>query len=74
MGTPDDRHGASIQFYKMGDIIPGIHLDGMDIFAVRETTKFATEYCPKNGPLVYEISTYRSRSLYVRPRNKLQDL
>merc|ERR1711920_489612 len=42
-----------------GDFIPGIHVDGMDILAVREATKFATEYCPENGPLVFEISTYR---------------
>lgn len=59
MGTPEDRHGASTEFYKRGDFIPGIHVDGMDILAVREATKFATEYCPENGPLVYEISTYR---------------
>lgn len=33
--------------------------DGMDILAAREATRFALDYCPKNGPLVYEISTYR---------------
>merc|ERR1712212_805578 len=44
---------------KRGDFIPGIHVDGMDILAVREATRFATEYCQENGPLVYEISTYR---------------
>ena len=31
----------------------------MDVLAVREATRFALEYCNKNGPLVYEISTYR---------------
>ena len=32
----------------------------MDILAVREATKFAIEYCGSgNGPLVYEITTYR---------------
>merc|ERR1739838_1184017 len=41
--------------------IPGIHIDGMDILAVREATRFAIDYCSvqKKGPLVYEISTYR---------------
>merc|ERR1712228_957162 len=34
-------------------------VDGMDILAVREAVRFALEYCNKNGPLVYEISTYR---------------
>merc|ERR1719420_1105739 len=59
MGTSQDRHAASTDFYKRGDYIPGIHVDGMDILAVREATRFATEYCQENGPLVYEISTYR---------------
>ena len=31
----------------------------MDILAVREATRFALDYCQENGPLVYEISTYR---------------
>jgi pyruvate dehydrogenase E1 component alpha subunit len=54
-----DRHAASTEFYKRGDYVPGIYVDGMDILAVREATRFATEYCPVNGPLVFEISTYR---------------
>jgi len=61
MGTSEDRHSASTDFYKRGDYIPGIHIDGMDILAVREATRFAIDYCSvqKKGPLVYEISTYR---------------
>lgn len=32
----------------------------MDIISVRETTKFAIDYCGSGkGPLVYEIATYR---------------
>merc|ERR1711887_162602 len=61
MGTAQDRHSASTEFYKRGDYIPGVHVDGMDILAVREATRFAIDYCSKQekGPLVYEISTYR---------------
>merc|ERR1712241_1141148 len=61
MGTSEDRHAASTEFYKRGDYIPGIHVDGMDILAVREATRFAIDYCSKQekGPLVFEISTYR---------------
>lgn len=60
MGTSEDRHSASTEFFKRGDYIPGIQVDGMDILAVREATRFAIEYCGSGkGPLVYEISTYR---------------
>ena len=31
----------------------------MDVLAVREATRFAVDYCTKNGPLVYELNTYR---------------
>jgi len=62
MGTSQERHhGAGIDFYKRGDYIPGLWVDGMDVLAVREATRFAIDYCSvqKKGPLVYEISTYR---------------
>jgi len=61
MGTSQERHGASTDFYKRGDYIPGMWVDGMDILAVREATRFAIDYCSvqKRGPLVFEISTYR---------------
>jgi len=59
MGTASGRHAASSEFYKRGDYIPGLQVDGMDILAVREAARFALSYCQENGPLVYEISTYR---------------
>merc|ERR1719397_1807146 len=58
-GTQTDRHAASSEFYKRGDYIPGLQVDGMDVLAVREAARFALEYCTLQGPLVYEISTYR---------------
>lgn len=62
MGTSTERHhGAESEFYKRGDYIPGIWVDGMDVLAVREATRFAIDYCSVQGkgPLVYEIGTYR---------------
>jgi len=60
MGTPTERHAASTELYKRGDYIPGVQIDGMDVLAVREAAKFAIDYCGGgNGPLVFEISTYR---------------
>merc|ERR1711887_173984 len=62
MGTSQERHhGGVSDFFKRGDYIPGIWIDGMDVLAVREATRFAIDYCSvqAKGPLVFEISTYR---------------
>ncbi|EGD72735.1 pyruvate dehydrogenase E1 component alpha [Salpingoeca rosetta] len=59
MGTSASRAAASVDYYTRGDYVPGIWVDGMDIVAVREATKWASEYASKNGPLVMEVETYR---------------
>jgi pyruvate dehydrogenase E1 component alpha subunit len=55
MGTSADRHSASTEFYKRAGYIPGILVDGMDVVAVREATKFAKEYVLTNGPIMMEL-------------------
>ncbi|GCC32903.1 pyruvate dehydrogenase E1 subunit alpha 1b isoform X1 [Chiloscyllium punctatum] len=60
MGTSVERAAASTDYYKRGDFIPGLRVDGMDILCVREATRFAADYCRSGkGPILMELQTYR---------------
>lgn len=59
MGTSNVRSSATVEYYKRGQYMPGLWVNGMDVLAVKEATRFAREYALEQGPIVMEVETYR---------------
>ncbi|EAW23072.1 pyruvate dehydrogenase (acetyl-transferring) subunit E1 alpha [Aspergillus fischeri NRRL 181] len=60
MGTSAARSSALTDYYKRGQYIPGIKVNGMDVLATKAAVQYAREYTiAGNGPLVFEYVTYR---------------
>jgi pyruvate dehydrogenase E1 component alpha subunit len=60
MGTAAARSSALTDYYKRGQYIPGLKVNGMDVLAVKAAVKYGKEWATAdNGPLVLEYVTYR---------------
>ena len=59
MGTSVERASHQTKLYAKFRGFPGVKIDGMDVFAVREHLRAVKEYSIKNGPVFFEVSTYR---------------
>ncbi|KAF2970607.1 hypothetical protein GQX73_g2973 [Xylaria multiplex] len=60
MGTAAARSSALTDYYKRGQYIPGLKVNGMDVLAVKAAVKYGKDWAiSQNSPLVLEYVTYR---------------
>ena len=62
MGTSVERHSCTKQFHSRGHgfNIPGVAVNGMDIFEVQKAAKIAVDHVRSGkGPYILEVDTYR---------------
>lgn len=60
MGTSAARSSSNTEYFKRGDLIPGLQVNAMDIIAVHKAAKWAREWTLSGkGPVLLEMVTYR---------------
>mmetsp|Transcript_2907 Transcript_2907/g.3064 ORF Transcript_2907/g.3064 Transcript_2907/m.3064 type:complete len:394 (-) Transcript_2907:314-1495(-) len=60
MGTSTNRSSSNDKYYTMGNHIPGLRVNGMNVLAVKQATAFIREHCSSGkGPFYFEVDTYR---------------
>jgi pyruvate dehydrogenase E1 component alpha subunit len=60
MGTSAERSSMNTEYFKRGDKIPGLQVNGMDILSVLQGTRYARKWVTEGkGPLLMEFVTYR---------------
>jgi pyruvate dehydrogenase E1 component alpha subunit len=83
MGTSVSRASALTDFSKRGQSfnIPGEHVEGMDVRAVKSAAVRAANWCRSgNGPIILEMQTYRYRGHSMsdpakyRPKDEVQKI
>ncbi|MDT0574953.1 pyruvate dehydrogenase (acetyl-transferring) E1 component subunit alpha [Croceicoccus sp. F390] len=83
MGTSTARSSAETKFHRRGAAfrIPGMHVDGMDVLAVRGAAEVALEHVRGGGgPVLLEMNTYRYRGHSMsdpakyRTRDEVQEM
>lgn len=80
MGTSIERSSNEVNLHKKLGNVPGLTVDGLNIFHVRETVKFFKKWCAQNGPINLNVLTYRYHGhsmsdpgVSYRTREEVQD-
>jgi pyruvate dehydrogenase E1 component alpha subunit len=60
MGTATNRSSSNEKYFTMGNVIPGIRVNGMNVLAVKQCFEMVKAHCSSGkGPMYVECDTYR---------------